>query len=161
MIVGVLSDTHDRLPETRAAVALLLREGAEALIHCGDLTGEDVLDCLVGEVPAYFVFGNNDWDREGLTRYAENLGVVSLGTHGVIELGGRKIGVTHGDVRRPMVELESTPDLRYLLSGHTHVSDDQWDGLVRRVNPGALHRTRQRSVCTIDLSADAVRFHFL
>jgi len=161
MVIGVLSDSHDRLPETRAAVTLLLRHGAKALIHCGDLTGQDVVDCLVGEVPAYFVFGNNDWDRDGLARYAADLGVTCLGTHGVIDLGGRKIGVAHGDVLRAVTELEDTPDLRYLLSGHTHVSDDESDGLLRRVNPGALHRTRQKSVCTIDLAADAVRFHLL
>ena len=57
----------------------------------------------------------------------------------VIELGGKRIGVTDGhmrsDVRRVMAE---APD--YLFSGHSHATHDEMDGTVRRINPGALHR---------------------
>ena len=61
MLLGILSDTHDRLDRTRAAVELLLAEGAEALIHCGDLTVPEIVPiCAV--LPCYFVFGNNDAD---------------------------------------------------------------------------------------------------
>ncbi len=38
MRLGILSDTHDELERTRVAIALLRRAGAEALIHCGDLS---------------------------------------------------------------------------------------------------------------------------
>jgi putative phosphoesterase len=161
VIVGVLSDTHDRLLETRLAVRLLLQHGAEALIHCGDLMTENVLDCLAGPVPAYFVFGNNDFDRDALQRYAKDIGLHCLGTHGRITLGGKVLGIAHGDRLRPIQELLAEPDLRYLISGHTHVAEDRQEGTVRWVNPGALHRTRSKSVCTIDLSIDAVRFHLL
>lgn len=161
MRLGVLSDTHDRLPQTRAAVELLHRLGAQTLIHCGDLTGPAILDLLVGNVPAYFVFGNNDWDREGLSRYAGELGIKCLGIAGVVELAGRRVGVAHGDRTQPLRELRADPTIRYILTGHTHVCDDTQDGTVRWVNPGALHRTRRPSVCTIDLIDDRVQFHLL
>lgn len=161
MLIGVLSDTHDRLPLTRAAVELLGRLGVKALIHCGDLTGPAVLDLLAGDVPAYFVFGNNDWDRDGLARYAAELGITCLGLSGVVELAGKRIGVAHGDRMQPLREMRSDTTLRYILTGHTHVSDDTQDGHLRWVNPGALHRTRQPSVATIDLAEDRVRFHLL
>lgn len=161
MMIGVLSDTHDRFPQTRRAVEVLLQRGAKALIHCGDLTSEGILDLLAGEVPAYFVYGNNDWDREGLQRYAAGLGITCLGTHGVVDLGGKRLGVAHGDRMQPLRELQADEAVRYILSGHTHVSEDLQEGRIRWVNPGALHRTRQPSVCTIDLASDAVRFHLL
>ena len=65
MRIGIISDTHDHRKRTAAAVSLLIAEGAEALIHCGDLTGPEIVhEC--GMLPGYYVFGNNDFDEEGL-----------------------------------------------------------------------------------------------
>ena len=44
MRIGILSDTHDQVRRTRFAVAMLVESGAEALIHCGDLTTADVVE---------------------------------------------------------------------------------------------------------------------
>lgn len=160
MLIGVLSDSHDEYDRTKRAVELLLSLGAQALIHCGDICEPRMLDLLVAglDVPSYFVFGNNDYDRKGLETAAEHLGLHCLGTHGIVELAAVKIGVTHGDRRAPLTELEATPNLRWLLTGHTHIPHDEQSGTLRRVNPGALHRTRSPSVCTIDLKNDAVLF---
>ena len=73
MIVGILSDTHDRDDAMAAGMQLLRRGGARFFIHCGDIGSERVLDHLAG-LSAAFVFGNTDWDHRGLQRYAETLG---------------------------------------------------------------------------------------
>lgn len=159
MLLGVLSDTHDQYARTRAAIELLRAKGVGAIVHCGDLCSEPILDLLAGELPAWFVFGNNDWDTTGLANTAKHLGLTCLGSHGVIELAGRKIGVAHGDRQNPLRELTTTPGLRWLLTGHTHHAHDDLEGTIRYVNPGALHRTRSPSVATIDLINDAVLFH--
>ena len=65
MIVGILSDTHDRIDATAAAVKTLTANGAEFLIHCGDVGSDPILDQLAG-IPSAFVWGNNDFDRRGL-----------------------------------------------------------------------------------------------
>jgi predicted phosphodiesterase len=44
MKIGVLSDTHNHLRETRRALDLLVQHGATHLVHCGD-AGQDVVDC--------------------------------------------------------------------------------------------------------------------
>ena len=67
MRIGILSDTHDQVARTAEAVALLIAEGAEALIHCGDLTGPAVVDACAG-VPGHYVFGNCDFDEDALRR---------------------------------------------------------------------------------------------
>ncbi|HEX8342295.1 MAG TPA: metallophosphoesterase family protein, partial [Tepidisphaeraceae bacterium] len=81
MKLGILSDTHAAADITRRAVALLLAEGAEYLVHCGDVGDEAVLDALAG-VPSSFVFGNCDNDRRGLQQYAESIGINCMGITG-------------------------------------------------------------------------------
>jgi uncharacterized protein len=79
MQLGILSDTHDELTRTRAAVDLLRAEGAEVLIHCGDLASPAIL-ALCAVLPCYFVFGNHDADNvPALQRAALESGAVCLG----------------------------------------------------------------------------------
>ncbi len=157
MRLGILSDTHDEMTRTRVAVDLLRAEGAEVLIHCGDLASPAVLT-LCAVLPCYFVFGNHDADNvPALQRAALESGAVCLGWGGVVELVSKRVGVVHGhlttDVRRV---LGAQPD--YLLSGHSHIASDRQVGPVRRINPGALHRADTFTVAMLDLVADALRF---
>ena len=62
MLIGILSDTHDRVEAMAEAMRVLKEAGARYFIHCGDVGSERVLDYLAGE-PGGFVFGNTDWDR--------------------------------------------------------------------------------------------------
>jgi putative phosphoesterase len=157
MRLGILSDTHDRVDRTRRAVELLRAEGADGLIHCGDLTGPTVVAaCAV--LPCHFVFGNNDADNvPGLRLAMVEAGAVCLGWGGETTLAGKRVAVVHGhlhtDVRRL---LAARPD--YLLSGHSHIPGDHCDGPTRRINPGALHRADQCTVALLDLETDEVRF---
>ncbi len=157
MLLGILSDTHDRLPRTRVAVEMLRAKGAEALVHCGDFTGPEIL-AVCSVLPLYFVFGNNDSHRTmTLERAATDLSAVCLGWGSVVELGGKRVGVTHGhmisDFRRVRAD---RPD--YLFSGHSHVAHDHRDGPVRLINPGALHRASTYSVALLDLGTDELQF---
>jgi len=157
MIVGILSDTHDKLPAMRAGMKTLAANGAKYFIHCGDVGGESIIDCLAGHHAA-FVWGNNDWDRAGLQEYATGLGITCLGHGGAIELDGKSIYVTHGDdalVVRGVLE-EQKHD--YLLLGHSHVKLDAREGRVHVINPGALYRATPKTVALLDLQRDTVMF---
>lgn len=155
MRIGIISDTHDRIDRTTRAVRRLADEGAESLIHCGDLTGPAVVyECAA--LPTYFVFGNNDYNETGLRRAMADTGGVCLGRSGAIELGGRRIAVTHGDLVKEVRRLAAlVPD--YLFYGHSHVPADARDGPTRWVNPGALHRATAWTVALLDLDTDALR----
>ncbi len=152
MKIGILSDTHDRVDRTAKAVAVMVRAGAEVLVHCGDVTGPAVVMRCRG-IPTYFVYGNNDYDQDALGRAITAIGGKSLGRGGWIELEGRRIAVTHGDlvgeIRRV---LGSNPD--YFLSGHSHLVSDERRGTVRWINPGALHRAPRWTVAVLDLQSD-------
>ncbi len=156
MKIGILSDTHDRVDRTARAVVAMVRAGAEVLIHCGDVTGPAVVR-KCGGIPTYFVYGNNDYDQDALGRAIAAIGGQSLGRGGWIDLGGRRIAVTHGDligeIRRV---LGSNPD--YFLSGHSHLPSDERRGTVRWINPGALHRAARWTVAVLDLDSDQLEF---
>jgi hypothetical protein len=156
MLIGIISDTHDRLLRTQQAVAMLRDEGVEQLIHCGDLTGREVVE-ICSVLPCTFVFGNNDYDLPELRVAIEDTNGQCLEWGGVLTLAGRRIAVTHSHILKEYRRLiAERPD--YLLFGHTHdASDEQRDG-IRFINPGALHRAREHTVATLDLEKDAVRF---
>jgi hypothetical protein len=85
--VIAVSDTHlprfgRVLPEPLAAAL----RGADRILHAGDITESFVLDLLEDEAPTDAVAGNND-PPELRAR---------LGEAKVVEIGGLRIGLTHG-----------------------------------------------------------------
>lgn len=159
--LGLLSDTHGQAQRCQKAVERLREAGAQAFVHCGDVGDEAVIDALAGE-QIWFVWGNTDFDRTRLTRYALDLGLTCLGDHGDFIFGGKRLHVTHGDdarwirtlcerAERPeeLEEVHMAPD--YLLTGHTHVPHDRRCGRMRWINPGALHRSRPKTAALLDV----------
>jgi uncharacterized protein len=152
MRIGILSDTHDQVVRTRKAVSILTTAGAEALIHCGDLTIPEVVDEFLG-VPTSFVFGNCDYDQPALRRAMKRIGADCLDLGGLITLGDRRIAVTHGHSHTEFRRLiGQEPD--YLFSGHTHRRLDVREGKTRLINPGALYRASDWTVGLLDLDTD-------
>ncbi|MFT3878172.1 MAG: metallophosphoesterase family protein [Gemmatales bacterium] len=156
MLIGIISDTHDRSLRAASAVKLLHEASVEAIVHCGDICSPAIL-ALFAETPVYFVLGNNDDDAElhqasELTKHLHY-----LGQGGIIELGGKRLGITHGHLHRVISELlQQAPD--YLFSGHSHCASNEVIRGVRCINPGALHRAGEYSVATLDLKTDELRF---
>lgn len=157
MLIGILSDTHDHADAMKAAVAVLKEHGAEFYIHCGDVGGEGVLDHLTG-LPAAFVWGNTDFDRKSLTDYARSLGIACHGTLADLQLDGKRIAVMHGDDFSLRKQLLHDQVYDYLLQGHTHVRQDERVGKTRVINPGALYRTREKTVALLDTRTDKLRY---
>jgi uncharacterized protein len=154
MRIGILSDTHDQVARTATAVAMLIAEGVEVLIHCGDLTGPEVVsEC--GRLPSYYVLGNNDYEEDRLRRAMTCVGGICLARGGDLVLKHWRVAVTHGDSPTEMRRLRRL-DPDYLLFGHSHRPTDERDGPTRWINPGALHRATAWTVAVLDLSSDAL-----
>lgn len=158
MIIGILSDTHDRDAAMAAGLKVLGAAGAEFYVHCGDIGSQRCVDLLAGLACA-FVFGNTDFDRAALARYAASIDVGCYGNFADLELAGSKVAVTHGDDYRLKQRLLSDQKHDYLLQGHTHVAADERVGRTRVINPGALHRATRKTVATLDTERDELRFH--
>ena len=157
MLLGILSDTHDQRDRVHVAIRLLREHGAETLVHCGDITGPDIVAACAA-LPCYFVFGNHDADNVRLLETAAaQAGAVCLGWGGEVTLAGKRVGIVHGHLHidvRPLVA--AGPD--YLLSGHSHLPGEWREGSIRRINPGALHQTDQPTAAVFDLASGALLF---
>ena len=97
MRVGLLADTHDRVPAVAALARRLADEGAEILLHAGDFCSPFILDALHAvSLPIVGVFGRNDGDRDGLIAAAQRGLATELfvGPHNLV-LEGKSILLVH------------------------------------------------------------------
>ncbi len=160
MKLGILSDTHNNATNTREALALLHRRGAERLIHCGDITSPEIVRLFRGW-QVDFVFGNIDADRGGLARAVGDVirqGSINIEFHG--QIAGVSVAAIHGDDSRRLKELIRAGRHAYIFRGHSHERSDLATGGTRVINPGALggKRVEPRSVCLLDLATGVAEF---
>lgn len=150
MRIGILSDTHDQLAVTQAAIELFIRNGAETLIHCGDLTGPPIVRACA-KLPCTFAFGNHDADNIPVPEKAiAEIGGKCVGSGGIVNMAGKRIAILHGHVGMKDL-LTERPD--YLVHGHSHIPADAMIGPTRRICPGALHRAESLSVALLDTAS--------
>jgi uncharacterized protein len=151
MRIGVVSDTHNHLPNVRRIVELLNAARVERVVHTGDITQAKTLEVLAGlSAPLHGVFGNNDLERDSLERAIARHGFQFSDGLLRTEWGGRRIGVVH-DPR----ELATAGDLEVALHGHTHRLELR-RGAGRLVfNPGecAGHLRGHNCVGVVDLAS--------
>lgn len=128
IVVGVTADTHGIVRPS----LLALLDGVDTILHAGDVCGEHVLAALRELAPVIAVRGNND--PVGLPERLE------------VELGGRRIGLAHGDRfplrNRRLALANSFPGAEVVVYGHTHRPAEERVGTTLVVNPGASGRRR-------------------
>lgn len=128
----VLADTHLRPGSRRCLSGRVLEElqGADVVLHAGDIVTGDVLELLAGYAPVHAVLGNNDGDLVGLL--PERL---------ELDLDGLAVGMVHdsGPRRGRDVRLRRAfPHAGLVIFGHSHIPwdaaglDGQW-----LLNPGS------------------------
>src|SRR5262249_43478086 len=101
----------------------------------------------------HFVFGNCDHERAAIRQAVHGVGATIYEPFGSMELGAVRIAWTHGDDHRIMRSVEQGGDFDYLFYGHTHVADERLAGKTRVINPGALHRVRQKTFLVLDVES--------
>ena len=154
MRIGVVSDTHNHLPNVRRIIELFAEAGVERIVHTGDITQAKTLRVLAElGAPMVGVLGNNDQgERESLERAAVELGMRLADPPLELCWAGRRILVVH-DPRDLRQRLDGH-DLA--LHGHTHerrIERGAAGGLV--FNPGecAGHVAGRNAVGIVDLRA--------
>lgn len=156
MLIAILSDSHGRVDNVRQALELLAPFSPSAYFHCGDVGGEDVLALFAG-LPLHFVWGNTDAPSGGTRAFCETVGLPLPDGPVRITLDGKSIAMFHGHENAFSREIRA-PRTDYIFHGHTHEKTDYRIGRTRVINPGALHRARVKTVATLDLAADELRF---
>lgn len=147
MLIAVVSDTHRVIKYIDLAKELI--EGADVLIHLGDnIDDVEVLERgFEGKV--YAVAGNCDYS----TKYPKET---------IIEVNGRKIFFTHGDLYGVKNSLNNIYyrgkelDADIVLFGHTHEQIIEENRGIILMNPGSisLPKFKGRYVGFIDINDD-------
>ena len=144
MKICIVSDSHDRGPMLARAIEAGATEGAEAVIHCGDLIGGNTLKAsLKLGLPIHAVHGNNLGDPVAISRIAhQSNGLLTYYGHdGIITLAGRRIFVTH--YPHYAHAMACTGDYDLVCCGHSHEPEIRQQPHVQNgstwvVNPGTV-----------------------
>jgi hypothetical protein len=150
--IGVISDTHNRLPNVARIVELLNEAQVECVVHTGDITQAATLEVLARlDAPLIGVFGNNDaGERAALEVAAARFDMHLSDPPFELHLAARRIVVVH-DPRALGGALDGH-DLA--LHGHTHRhACERRDGALV-FNPGecAGHLPGRNAVGVVDLA---------
>lgn len=137
MKIGVISDTHVPANCSELPVELIdALKGCDLILHAGDLTKIDVLDCLKKISKVEAVWGNMDPTEARL----------ALPDKKVLELAGKKICLMHGYGRPDdLIEVlkkefsEQKPDV--IVFGHSHMPFNKYIGGILFFNPGSATDT--------------------
>jgi len=160
MILGLLSDTHDNLPNVLKALAIFQQEKPDALIHCGDITDPDTVT-LLHPYRLYCAFGNMDFQQDALRQAIRRLDEDNrAGLVLELDFNGIAAAVSHGHQREVLEELIHSGRYAYVFHGHTHRRRDERIGATRVINPGALSgvRSGKASVACLNLVQDELQF---
>jgi len=154
MRIAILSDTHDHIPNLRAAVTYCNSYNAQMLIHCGDLISPFMLEELArfgGAV--HLVYGNNVGDQHLISQMCgvKFPSISHHGTLGAVEAGGRKIAFTHYPEMARGLTHQGMFDI--VCCGHNHRYAVEKIGNSMLVNPGELlGKGDQPGFCILETS---------
>lgn len=149
MLIGVMSDTHDRLPAIDQAISLFEERAADAVIHAGDLIAPFAARRLLRwSGPLHVIFGNNDGERAGLQSLLPQIQAGPLR----LKLGGRSILVEHFVEH---CEQDEVSRAEVIITGHTHEVVNRRKGPRLFLNPGECcgYLTGKCTVALLDTDA--------
>jgi len=142
--ICVVSDSHDRADPLLSAAQAARGEGAELVIHCGDIIGAHTLRPLLAlGLPVHVVHGNNLGDPLAMARLcAASQGRLTYhGAEADLSLAGRRVYVTH--YPHHARAMACTGDFDLVCCGHSHVASiaqqvNIQGGHTWLVNPGTV-----------------------
>jgi putative phosphoesterase len=135
MRVGLMADSHDRLPAIRELVVRLQAAGVGFVLHAGDFCSPFSLRPFIdAHMAVAGVFGRNDGDPEGLrAKAAQAMGIELYESPHSFSLGDRRILLVHdiGEVNERSIEEHAI-----VITGCSHQRGEERRGDVLVVNPG-------------------------
>jgi len=125
MKIGILSDTHTKVKKAKEALGILLQNGAEFIIHAGDIVEKEILDLLHNCGKKYIaVYGNND---APLAIHHNKYNLVQEPYY--FKLANTKFKLMH-------LPFYMSNDAEIIIFGHTHKFQIEFVHGVLFLNPG-------------------------
>jgi putative phosphoesterase len=145
MKIGILSDTHTKTGYSQKIIDHLVKEGAEFLIHAGDIVKEETLIQLKQSGLRYMaVYGNND---AHLAEVHNRYNMVQEPHY--FKLAHTKFKLMH-------LPFYMSADAEVIIFGHTHTFECDYKSGTLFLNPGeACARSKPVSECAmLDITTD-------
>jgi uncharacterized protein len=135
MRVGLMADTHDRVPAIAELLDKMREKGVTLVMHAGDYCSPFSLEPFIESNMALLgIFGRNDGDQEGLKAVAgRGMGMELYESPHSFDVQGRRILLVHdlGEVNRRSIDAH-----QFVVSGFTHVQETIVRPETLLVNPG-------------------------
>ena len=133
--IGVMADTHDRVPAVTNLLEMLADRGVSIVMHAGDYCSPFCLAPFHQRGMALLgVFGRNDGDRETLAAYAaRGMGTEIYESPHSFEVRGKRILLVHDLAEVSSRSIESHD---YVIHGSSHLQVQKTVGKTVLVNPG-------------------------
>ena len=134
MKIGIISDSHDRLPALKQALAALLAGKVSAILHAGDYVAPFAARLLAeaardAGTPIHCIYGNNDGERAGLAKLLPQIQDGPLR----LDLAGRTVILNHDLESLGRADLAGAD---IVVTGHTHHDGSEARGGALYLNPG-------------------------
>ena len=139
MKIGIISDTHTKVKKAKEALDLLISNGAEFIIHAGDIGEVETLELLQNSGLRYVaVYGNND---AHLVHHHNRYNLVQEPHY--FKLSDTTFKLMH-------LPYYMTPDTQVVISGHTHEFACESINNTLYLNPGeCCARNKPVSECAM------------
>lgn len=138
MKIGIISDTHDYLPNIRKAIDIFNSIDVDIVVHCGDFVSLFVIkefERLNARIVA--TYGNNDGERTKLKEWLKELNEENeIDDYLSFEADGLKFFVLHGTNREILDAVVKCGDYDVVIYGHTHERTFEEVDNVLVINPG-------------------------
>ena len=127
MKIGIISDTHSKVKKAKRALDVLVKDGAEFIVHAGDIVEVETLELLKNCGLRYVaVYGNND---AHLAQYHSDFNLVQEPYF--FKLANTKFKLMH-------LPFYMSPDADVVIFGHTHTFDSDFKGNTLFLNSGEV-----------------------
>ena len=127
MKIGILSDTHSKVQEAKKTLDFLVQNGAEFIIHAGDICKYETLELLATCGVRYVaVYGNND---AHLVQYHNEYNLVQEPNY--FKLANTKFKLMH-------MPFYMSADADVVVFGHTHQFNCEFNNGTLFLNPGEV-----------------------
>lgn len=135
MRIGLMADTHDRVPAVDALLREFIAREITFVLHAGDYCSPFALKPFQDHgIAMAGVFGRNDGDPEGIRGFAaQGMGQELFESPHGMKVGDHKVLVVHdiGEVVERSVLAHAV-----VVHGHTHMQEMKTRGDTLIVNPG-------------------------
>lgn len=127
MKIGIISDTHSKVKKAKRALDVLIKDGAEFIVHAGDIVEFETLELLKNCGLKYVaVYGNND---AHLAAYHADFNLVQEPYF--FKIANTKFKLMH-------LPFYMSPDADVVIFGHTHTFDSDFKGNTLFLNSGEV-----------------------